>query len=103
MGDISDYQVFKESLLAAARGPFFPDGEFHPLFGLERADVESIANTFSPSTALAGDVALALNNAMNNLLGYPHQREAAWSEWLSVSPAQLEIVFVRWRVSGNGA
>ena len=40
-----DFQAFKESLVAASRGPFFPDWEFHSLFGLDRPEVEAIAAT----------------------------------------------------------
>src|SRR5690606_1073128 len=101
MKSISDTQAFRESLIAAARGPFFPDWEFHTLFGLRRAEVEYIADSFSSDTPLTGDVALALNNAMGNLLGYPHGKEAAWAEWLSVTPAQLQAIFSRWRASGH--
>jgi len=103
MKSVTDVQVFKESLVAAARGPFFPDWEFHSLFGLERTEVESIADSFSSATRLTGDVALALNNALGNLLGYPHGQEASWSQWLSVTPSELEVVFSRWRASGNEA
>ena len=101
MRSISDFQVFRESLVAAARGPFFPDWEFHSLFGLDRSEVESISDSFSSATALTGDVALALNNAMGNLIGYPHDQEAVWSQWLSVTPAELQTIFLRWRDSGN--
>jgi hypothetical protein len=103
MTNTTDFQLYEESLLAAAHGPFFPDREFHALFGLDRADVEVIASTLSPSTPLTGDIALALNNAMNNLLGYPHEQDAAWADWISVTPAQLQAVFSRWRATGNGA
>ena len=92
--------MFKESLVAAAHGPFFPDWEFHSLFGLGRIEVESIADSFSPTTPLTGDVALALNGAMGNLLGYPHDQEVAWSQWLSVTPTELQVIFSRWRASG---
>ena len=103
MKSISDTQAFRESLVAAARGPFFPDWEFHTLFGLERDEVESIADSFSSDTQLTGDVAFALNNAMSNLLSYPHGQEATWAQWLSVTPAQLQVIFSRWRASGNEA
>jgi len=99
MESTSDIQVFRESLVAAARGPFFSDREFHTLFGLHRAEVESITNTFSSTTPLTGDVALALNNSMNNLIGYPHGQEAAWSRWLSVTPAELQVILSRWLAS----
>ena len=103
MESISDFQAFKESLAAAARGPFFPDWEFRTLFGLERTEVESIADSLTPTTPLMGDVALALNNAMGNLLGYPHHQDEAWPQWLSVTPAELQVIFSRWRASGNEA
>jgi hypothetical protein len=99
----SDFQAFRDSLVAAARGPFFPDWEFHTLFGLERAEVESIADALTPATPLSGDVALALNNAMGNLLGYPHGQDAVWSQWLSVTPAELQVIFSRWQASGSEA
>ncbi len=101
MESAPDFQAFKESLVAASRGPFFPDWESHSLFGLDRAEVESIAASFGPATPLSGDVALALNNAMGNLLGYPHRQEAAWSQWLSVTPIELQVIFLRWRASGQ--
>ena len=99
MESIADIQVFKESLIAAAHGPFFPEWEFHSLFGLDRDRVASIADSFSPATPLKGDVALALNNAMGNLLGYPHDQESAWPRWLSVTPEELQVIFLRRRAS----
>ena len=103
MKSTSEFETFRQSLLAAARGPFFPDWEFQTLFGLERSEVESIASSFTPATPIIGDVSLAINNAMGNLLGYPHGQEAAWSQWMSVTPAQLQAIFTRWRASGNEA
>ena len=103
MESIADTQAFKEVLIASARGPFFPNWEFHTLFGLERTEVETIAEYFSAATPITGDVALALNNALANLLGYPHEQEAVWSQWLSVTPAELQVIFSRWRASGNEA
>ena len=85
--------MLKASLLAAARGPFFPEWEFGTLFGLQRAEVEAIADEFSPSTPIAGDVALALHNAVNHLLGYPHKQDAAWHQWLTVSPSELKAIY----------
>ena len=103
MEEVDVARVLRESLIAAARGPFFPDWEFHSLFGLDRSEVESIADAFSSDTPLTGDVVLALNNAMGNLLGYPHGQEAAWPQWLSVTPAELQVIFSRWRAFGNEA
>jgi len=93
MSNSADFRVLKASLLAAARGPFFPDWGFGTLFGLQRAEVETIAEGFSPSTPIAGDVALALHNAVSNLLGYPHGQDAAWHEWFTVTPSEIKAVY----------
>jgi hypothetical protein len=103
MRNTDDTRVFKEALVAAAHGPFFPDWEFQTLFGLDRAEVERIAQTFSSATQLTGSVSLAVNNALTNLLWYPHGQEACWSQWLSLTPGELEAVFRRWRTSNSEA
>ena len=103
MESASDFQAFRVSLIAAARGPFFPDWEFSTLFGLERSEVGAIADSFSAATPLIGNVALALNNAMNNLLGYPHGQDEAWAQWLSVTPVELQAIYSHWRASGTEA
>ena len=103
MSDSPDFRALKESLLAAALGPFFPDWEFFTLFGLERARVEAIARTFSSATPVSADVELALGNAVANLLGYPHGQDAAWAQWLSVTPSELQVAYSKWRASSIGA
>ncbi len=40
----TDKAVIGQALRAAADGPFFPDREFHTLFGLERSDVRATAD-----------------------------------------------------------
>ncbi|MGN6729684.1 MAG: hypothetical protein ACTHJG_07620 [Rhodanobacteraceae bacterium] len=97
MRSASDTQAFKEALVAAARGPFFPDWEFQTLFGLERSEVARISEAFSSDTPLTGNISLAVANAVVNLLGYAHGQELAWSQWLSVTPSELEAAYQRWR------
>jgi len=96
----AEQQVFQEALFAAARGPFFPDWEFQTLIGFDRSDVEAAAESFSPSTPVTGELALMLNNCMANLLGYPHGQDSTWSQWLSVTPRELEAIFSQWRAYG---
>ena len=92
-----DKVVVGQALHAAADGPFFPDWEFHTLFGLERSDVRAIANAWPERNASSKDIELAVNNALNNLLGYPHQQEVVWSQWMSVDRRQLNGLFNRLR------
>jgi hypothetical protein len=92
-----DKVVLGQALRAAADGPFFPDWEFRTLFGLERSEVRAIANAWPERDAPSEDIEIAVNNSLNNLLGYPHQQEAVWSQWVSVDRRQLNGLFNRLR------
>lgn len=41
--------------------------------------------------------ALAINNAMNNLLGCPHRQEDEWFKDISVSREEVRSIFQKWR------
>lgn len=98
-GKLSDTEkaIVKQALRAATNGPFFPDWEFHTLFGLERSKFRAIAEAWPELAAPANEVAEAVNDPLNNLLGYPHDKEALWSRWISVNRPQLENLFLRFR------
>ena len=98
----AERRVVFECLRAAAEGPFFPDWEFHTLFGLERVRVAEIAAAWPPADSEERDVWLAINNAMNNLLGYPHGQEAAWRDHISVDSAEVERIFAKWKYGFRG-
>jgi hypothetical protein len=90
-------QTVFECLRAASDGPFFPDWEFHTLFGLARAQVRQVAAAAPHIDDSQEDVAFAINNALANLVGYPHHQESAWSEFISVSSEEVTRVFGKWR------
>ncbi|MGH8890205.1 MAG: hypothetical protein ACRDV3_10705 [Acidothermaceae bacterium] len=85
----------RETLCAAVDGPFFPDWEFTTLFGSERDEVREVLADW-PHTDDPGRQFSAVNNAMNNLLGYPHGRDNEWSDYLSVDRDQLAEIL--WRI-----
>jgi hypothetical protein len=95
------YKPLNEALAAAARGPFFPDWEFETLFGLTRAEVSALAGSIASPFTSSQTQRLALADAVANLLGYPHGREADWAAWLSVSQRELEAVYSDWRAAGR--
>ena len=95
MSGNDDFQAYKESLTAAACGPFFEDWEFSTLFGFDRTEIESFAQSLRPSTPLVGEVARAIQVSMANLLGYPHKQDAVWSQWISANPEELRLIFGR--------
>jgi PAS domain-containing protein len=71
-------------------------GEFRAIFGLDRDEVARIGKEW-PDRCEGEDVELAVNNAMNNLLGYPHRCDHVWSDYISVSPRELRDIYRRWR------
>jgi hypothetical protein len=92
-----DRRVVFECLRASVDGPFFPDWEFHTLFGLERQEVARIVAALPDIDDSDESVSLAINNSMGNLLGYPHGEAAAWQRFISVPQAEVKRIFDRWR------
>jgi len=95
-----DRDLLGRCLRAAANGPFFPDWEFHTLFGLERAKVAAIAARWPHVDGDDEDVRLAINNALANLLGYPHDEPEAFKQWIGEPSEEVERVFKKWRECG---
>jgi len=92
-----DKKVIGEALRAAVDGPFFPEWEFHTLFGLTTHEVRTITHAW-PNVGLNDrTVALAVNNSFNNLLAYPHRQDFLWSQWISVDREELEELYSRIR------
>ncbi|MFP2958974.1 hypothetical protein ACLEPN_14290 [Myxococcus sp. 1LA] len=95
---LDDEKIIKECLRAAVDGPFFPDWEFPLLFGLTRAEVAAILASW-PECDAPEDQWHAINNTLNNLLGYPHREWAHWPRYISASPEEVHAVFKRWRIA----
>jgi hypothetical protein len=72
--DDREREVVRECLRAAVNGPFFPDWEFETLFGLDREEVRRVLLSWPTLNEADETVVPAINNSMNNLLGYPMGR-----------------------------
>ena len=101
-----EIKILFESVKAAAYDPFFYDSsakddpywEVHSLFGLSINDLKDIADNWPNVDFDAEDVILAINNSINNLLGYPHNcSEQTWSKYISVSEKELFKILIKWR------
>jgi hypothetical protein len=99
----ADIAVIGQALRAAADGPFFDECEFHTLFGLTRSEVRDIADAWPNVELRSSNVHLAVNNSLNNLLGYPHRQDSVWSEWIPVNRRQLGELFSRLRGGADGS
>lgn len=92
-----EQQVIFECLKAAAKGPFFPDWEFHLLFGIERLTLSDILAKWPDVDESSEDTVLAINNAMGNLIGYPQGEIDQWSKYISVSPEEVLRILKKWK------
>jgi len=94
---VEEARSIGQCLDAAANGPFFPDGEFHTLFGITRERAAEIARQWPSPDPSADDIGVAINNSFNNLLGYPHRKRDRWGDFISITPQQAAQLFERWR------
>jgi hypothetical protein len=90
-------EVVLRCVRAAVEGPFFPDCEFHTLFGLERAEVAAVADRWPETNDADENVRLAINNSLANLLGYPHGESEAFRHRVGESGEEVERIFRKWR------
>ena len=90
LNDLTDEgrAIVAACLRAAVDGPFFPQCELHTLFGLTRVEVDRVRSQW-PNVTDPDDAVVAVNNALNNLIGYPHGCDRQWSDWIPVSPEHL--------------
>jgi hypothetical protein len=95
--DSAEKQVVFDCMRAAVEGPFFPDWEFHSLFGMDRSTLGEILTKWPNLDDNDNQVSLAINNSFANLLGYPHQQESAWKEFIKVSQLEVDRIFGKWR------
>jgi hypothetical protein len=92
-------EIIAECLAACVRGPFFDSREeFHTLFGLWPEEVEEITEEWPADNEENGRVHRAVNNALNNLLNYPHGCTGdTWSQHISAPPQKVEQIFQKWK------
>lgn len=77
-------------------GPYLPDWEFSTLMGLERAEVVAVAVAW-PDPGGAPFTFRAVNNTLNNLLGYPHNHWPQLAERVGADRSCLIEALARWR------
>jgi len=96
--DEKEREVVRECLRTTAEGPFFPDWEFHTIFGLERDDVRRVLSCWPELDEADETVVLAINNSLNNLLGYPTRNKMEiWPKFISVTPWDVALIFDKWK------
>lgn len=93
----NEKEIVYQCLVAALKGPFFPEWEFATLFGIERNTLAKIVEAWPQVDDKEEHVVLAINNSMGNLVGYPHGKEGEWKKYISVPPDEVISILQRWR------
>jgi hypothetical protein len=88
----NEHGLIRECLRATADGPFFPDWEFSTIMGVDRETVRKVGQDWPERTVPQVDFQCAVQNALNNLIGYPHKLDDVWSEYISASPTQVRAL-----------
>lgn len=89
-----DQSIIRQCLKAAVEGPFFPEWEFHTLMGLTRQEMAHVLDSW-PAAADERTRDLAVINALNNLLGYPHGQAESLTRLVEADPAEIEAILRR--------
>jgi hypothetical protein len=83
-----------ERLDAIVHGTYLPDWEFSTVMGNSREEVCAVASAWP---AVGVETFWAVNNALNNLLGYPHGRWNELTNVLGVKQQAAADVLEAWR------
>ena len=89
--------VFDCLRCVAAGDVILDDWEFHILFGITFDRLEEIVRRLPDIDESDEDVQLAINNSLNNLLGYPHGRDARFLARVVVPRQEVARIFCKWR------
>lgn len=73
------------------------DWEFQLVMGVTVDEFIEIINTWPEIDENDENVLMAINNSMNNLLGYPHGKHDQWEEYMDVPLNRINEVFQKWR------
>lgn len=86
--DVQD--VLGRCLVAAARGPFFTDGELGSLFGRSRESMQVVAGLWPRMNLAAPDLRELLMAVVRELVRRAEPGSLAWNQWIGASPEKLE-------------
>jgi hypothetical protein len=84
-------------LSAIVRGPYVDDDdEFRAVMGVTREEAAAVADSW-PEPAGHGYSFVTVNNALNNLLGYPHRQWRELSRFIGADEGAVAQALMAWR------
>ena len=88
----SELDIIAGALRAAAYGEFFPDWEFHILFGITRDELQDVYNEWPSQSHDIEVIECAVMGALNNLIGYPHGMDNELLKFVPGGKPSMQII-----------
>jgi 5-formyltetrahydrofolate cyclo-ligase len=89
-------EIVRRCMAVAAEGELYPDWEFPTIFGVYRAEMILFVNQWPNLDETDKRVEWAINNALNNLAGYPHKWQRDWAVHLDFSRDEVVETLAKW-------
>jgi len=91
----TEIEIIRRSLKATVEGSFFPDREFHTLFGVDRAIVRTVYEAWSRQTVSDDEFVCAVKGSLNHLWGYPHDKADELAAYMPEGAGALQAILDR--------
>ena len=90
--------IVLECLKCVASGEvIYHDWEFSIIMNVTPEEIKQMVKEW-PEVNLSNDkVYYAINDSMNNLLGYPHSKQTIWDEYFAFPREEVKRVFRKWK------
>ena len=93
-----ELDIVRSCLECVATGEvIFHDFEFEAIMGVTVDEFLSVYESWPELDETELKVRLSINNALNNLLGYPHGANLHWEQHVGYTVDEIRLVFSKWR------
>jgi hypothetical protein len=93
---LRERMLIKQCMDVVVAGEVIEHVELQTLCGLEAAYFTAVVDAWPLIDDALPDVFLAINGALNNLLGYPHGRDDIWESEIQAERVEVERIYRAW-------
>lgn len=98
--DEEESEIVKECMQCIANGEvILHDFEFQTIMGVNVEEFLEILNMWPNLDESDIKVRAAINNSMNNLIGYPHGMQKRWNDVMDTPLTKISDILQKWRSS----
>ncbi|WP_373034080.1 hypothetical protein [Sulfurovum sp.] len=95
-----ELEIVRQSMQCVANGNvILHDVEFQTIMGVDVDEFLDIFEAWPNLDENDVNVRTAINNTLNNLIGYPHDLQESWNEVMETPLSEVARVFQKWKGS----